>query len=204
MPFHPPKFPTDTHGWQELLTPRISTRELTGTHKYKWVIVGAGLTGLSCAYRLAELHPSEKILLLDARKVGQGASGRNAGFAIAASHFPGGFDRKNMSLYQRVRRINQTGLSLLRTLTKKNNIKCDWDENGFHHLAADKKALGEHAHYRACLEALQIPHTQFYHQMKLPTGLAPIIIAPVSTCLKGRLFNPQPLFMAWLTICPKM
>ncbi len=159
MPFHPPQFPTDTHGWQELLPSRKPTEKLSGSHRYKWVIVGAGLTGLSCAFRLAELHPNDKILLLEARKVGQGASGRNAGFAITASHFPGGFDSKNLSLYERVRRINQTGLDLLRDVVLKNNIECDWDENGFHHSAADSKALAEYTHYRACLDALQIPHT---------------------------------------------
>ncbi len=159
MPFHPPQFPTDSHGWQELLPLRKPTKELSGSHTYKWTIVGAGLTGLACAFRLAELHPNDKILVLDARKVGQGASGRNAGFAIAASHFPGGYDPKEMPLYQRVRRINQTGVNLLRTQVTGFNIKCDWDENGFHHVAADAKALAEHDHYRACLDALQIPHT---------------------------------------------
>lgn len=159
MSFHPPKFPTDTHGWQEFLPSRKPVAKLSGAYRYKWTIVGAGLTGLSCALRLAELHPNDKILLLEARKVGQGASGRNAGFAITASHFPGGFESKNIPLYERVRRINQTGLNLLRDEVLKNNIECDWDENGFHHSAADSKALAEHAHYRACLDALQIPHT---------------------------------------------
>lgn len=159
MPFRPPQFPTDTHGWQEFLPQRDPAVQMSGTHRYKWTIVGAGLTGLSCATRLAELHPDDQILLLDARKVGQGASGRNAGFAITASHFPGGFDSKKTPSYQRVRRINQTGLNLLRTQVYSHNINCDWDENGFHHAAADSHALAEYDHYRSCLDALQIPHT---------------------------------------------
>ena len=60
MPIHSPSFPTDTHGWAELLEPREPTPPLLGKHRYKWAIVGAGFTGLSCAYRLAKLHPNDK------------------------------------------------------------------------------------------------------------------------------------------------
>jgi len=141
------------------LPPRKPTPSLSGTHRYKWTIVGAGFTGLSCAYRLAELHPNDRILLLDARQVGQGASGRNAGFAIAASYFPGKYELDKTPLYQRVLRINNTGLNLLRTLITKHQIDCDWQNSGFHHSAADCEALAQHKFYRDYLEALQIDHT---------------------------------------------
>ncbi|VAW46108.1 hypothetical protein MNBD_GAMMA04-1256, partial [hydrothermal vent metagenome] len=91
--------------------------------------------------------------------VGQGASGRNAGFAISASHFTGGYERKKTPLYQRVLRINNAGLNLLRTFINEHQINCEWDENGFLHTAADKKALSELNPYQKYLETLQISHT---------------------------------------------
>ncbi len=159
MPIQPPSFPTDKHGWAELLPKRIPTQALSGTHRYKWVIIGAGFTGLSCAYRLAELHPNDKILLLDARQVSQGASGRNSGFAVATSHFSGGYELDKTPQYLRTLRINNTGLKLLNTFITKYQINCDWDNSGFHHTAADSKALAEHTFFQKYLEALQIPHT---------------------------------------------
>ncbi|MEX2419665.1 MAG: FAD-dependent oxidoreductase, partial [Acidimicrobiia bacterium] len=44
-------------------------------------IVGAGYTGLWTAYYLAEADPSLRIAVLEAERVGFGASGRNGGWA---------------------------------------------------------------------------------------------------------------------------
>lgn len=54
------------------------------------VVVGAGYTGLWTAYYLAEADPSLKIVVLEARTAGFGASGRNGGWASAL--FPTSLD----------------------------------------------------------------------------------------------------------------
>jgi glycine/D-amino acid oxidase-like deaminating enzyme len=124
-----------------------------------WVVVGAGLTGLACARRLATLHPGQEVLLLEARCVGQGASGRNSGFAVATSQFNGGFDASQMDNYRRVNRINQAGLELLDSLVAEHAIDCQWRRNGFIHTAVDTAAMREHAFFRKYLEALGIEHS---------------------------------------------
>lgn len=48
-------------------------------------IVGAGIAGLSLAYWLKTLAPKLRITVLDAGDIGEGASGRNAGFNTAGS-----------------------------------------------------------------------------------------------------------------------
>lgn len=159
MVLRPHDFSTDKHGWAELLPERAKPVRLSGHHRARWVIVGAGVTGLSCARRLAELHPDQEILLLDARQVGQGASGRNSGFAVGVSQFGGAFDSEQKENYQRVNRINQAGLDLLRTQVSQNAIACEWAESGFHHSAADQLSIAECAHFTGYLEALEIPHT---------------------------------------------
>ena len=152
-------FPTDHHGWAELLPERQSTQPLSGSHRLPWVVVGAGLTGLASARRLGELHPDEEILLLDARLVGQGASGRNSGFAVATSQFPGGVIADQIENYRRVNRINQAGLDLLSAQVAENAIDCQWSEQGIYHTAADRVAIDECNHFRHYLETLEINHT---------------------------------------------
>jgi glycine/D-amino acid oxidase-like deaminating enzyme len=154
-----PNFHTDGHGWAELLTERKPPPSLTGHHRYKYVVVGAGLTGLSCARRLAQLHPDDEILLLDARQVGQGASGRNAGFAVSTSHFLGGYDKSQKDEYARVNRINQAGADMLAAQVKQHTIDCQWSPIGFHHTAADTAALRECAHFKHYLSEMEIAHT---------------------------------------------
>jgi glycine/D-amino acid oxidase-like deaminating enzyme len=152
-------FPTDRHGWAELLPPRQPPPPLQGDHRVPWAVIGAGLTGLACARRLAALFPDSEILLLDARQVGQGASGRNSGFAVAVSHFPGGFVMSERGNYARVNRINQAGLDLLRGWVQEHDISCQWVEGGIHHGAADHWSLAECSHFRRYLDEMHIANT---------------------------------------------
>jgi len=152
-------FKTDNHGWAELLQKREGQLPLRANHRVPWVVVGAGVTGLACARKLAELHPNDEILLLEARLVGQGASGRNSGFAVAVSHFTGGFKQNQIEEYRRVNRINQNGLDLLQAQVDAHDIACQWRASGFHHTAADKRSLRECTEFMRYLEALEITHT---------------------------------------------
>ncbi|NMP32151.1 FAD-binding oxidoreductase [Thalassotalea sp. M1531] len=58
--------------------------ELRGLHEADVVIIGAGFTGLSCAYHLAKEH-GIKALVLEANQTAWGCSGRNAGFVLKSS-----------------------------------------------------------------------------------------------------------------------
>ena len=151
-------FPTDGHGWAELLPPGQSCAALAGSKRVAWTVIGAGLTGLACARRLGQLHPDQEILLLDARCVGQGASGRNSGFVVATSQFNGEFDAGRLENYRRVNRINRAGLDLLNAQVAENGIECQWRREGFIHTAIDQMALREYGLFQRYLEALEIDH----------------------------------------------
>jgi glycine/D-amino acid oxidase-like deaminating enzyme len=151
-------FSTDRHGWAELLPKRQAKPALNSDQRVSWTVVGAGLTGLACARRLAELHPGEEILLLEARCVGQAASGRNSGFVVSTSQFPGAIDVDQMENYRHINRINQAGLELLHFQIAANAIDCQWRRDGFHHTAAGAAALKEYQHFLRYLEVLEVAH----------------------------------------------
>jgi len=151
-------FPTDNHGWAELLPPRQATPALSGEHRVPWTVVGAGVTGLACARRLGELHPGEPVLLLEARVVGAAASGRNSGFVVAASHFPGDAELRGLDNYRRINRINQAGLDLLGRQVEENQIDCQWARKGFYHTAAGDMAVREQENFLRYLERLDAAH----------------------------------------------
>lgn len=142
----------DNKSWLQFLSRRKPNTPFQGKKRCKFVVVGAGFTGLAAAKRLAELHPNDEILLLDAREIGQNASGRNSGFAVAHSHFPGSFDAKLIKGYERIDRLNTQGLDILRTEIINNKIDCDWQESGFYHSAADKSALRSYTEFIDYLE----------------------------------------------------
>jgi len=72
--------------WSELLAPAPSRPALTEKSTADWLVIGAGFAGLSAARRLAELHPTDRIVVLDACRVAEGPSGRNSGFMIDVPH----------------------------------------------------------------------------------------------------------------------
>jgi len=59
-------FDHETRGWVDLIPHRKPQSILNSNLDTKWLVIGAGFTGLSCARRLAELNPNEKIILLEA------------------------------------------------------------------------------------------------------------------------------------------
>ena len=154
-----PIFDNETLGWVDLIPPRQSRPKISSDLEAKWLVIGAGFTGLSCARRLAEINPKDKIILLDARELGQNASGRNSGYAVAHSHFSGAYKESDLEKYQRVDRINQVGLNSLRTLVKDNTINCDWIDSGIYHTAADSSAEIECDHFINYLKKREIKHT---------------------------------------------
>lgn len=148
----------DGHGWSELLPERTPHPPFAGNQTCDFAVIGAGVTGLACARRLAELHPEKSILLIEGRAVGDAASGRNSGYAVGCSHFPGAFENQQQQTYQRVNRINAAGLDILRRQVHDLGIQCQWHEDGIYHTAADQQALQEVEHFADYLARLEIPH----------------------------------------------
>ena len=75
-----------TNGWSGVLAPRQANPSVAGDVVADWLVLGAGYAGLAAARRLAELHPDQSIVLVDAGEAGENASGRNSGFAIDLPH----------------------------------------------------------------------------------------------------------------------
>jgi glycine/D-amino acid oxidase-like deaminating enzyme len=63
--------------WLEESRPAVSAREVD---QVDTAVIGAGITGCACAGALA--HAGKRVRVYDARGIGEGASGRNGGFAL--------------------------------------------------------------------------------------------------------------------------
>jgi glycine/D-amino acid oxidase-like deaminating enzyme len=98
-------------------------------------VLGAGFTGLAAARRLAMLRPDWRVVVLDAQRVGGGASGRNSGFIVDLPHYD---PRRGVDGNGRLLRLGRAGLEHLRGLVHSHAIACDWTERGrFHGAATD-------------------------------------------------------------------
>ena len=82
------RLPRDTGvtGWNAILGPAPSYPEAEGAISADWLVIGGGFAGLSAAKRLVELRGGDRIVLLEATRIGVGPAGRNSGFMIDLPH----------------------------------------------------------------------------------------------------------------------
>lgn len=133
-----------------------------------YLIVGAGLTGLHTAYLLSDI--SSKIVIVDANKIGSGASGRNTG-KITSSHgliydyISKKYGDKISKLYYEA---NEDGLKLIKSIVKKHDIDCNFEEVPNYIFATEEEGLEQiKSEYKAC-QRLKIPYEYLNHIENFP------------------------------------
>lgn len=118
-------------------------------------IVGAGFTGLACAHTLAALRPDWTIAVVDALRVGQAASGRNAGYVMNLGHVQSGW---SLEANRGVTTLSEHGISLLRGWVAEHGIACAWHEGPRYHVAVNGRGRRALAHFREGMTAMGSPY----------------------------------------------
>lgn len=123
----------------ELLPPQ---NPLSGATQADVCIIGAGYTGLSAALHLAE--SGKRVVLLEAARIGWGASGRNGGHVgtgqradqIALEKWYG------KAVAKELWRLGLEAVALVESLVKRHSIACEFG-NGNIHFAAKRAHINE-------------------------------------------------------------
>ncbi|MCP4329923.1 MAG: FAD-binding oxidoreductase [Alphaproteobacteria bacterium] len=147
-----------TNGWSRILARRVPRPPLEREIHADYVVVGAGFAGLAAARRLAENRPQDKIVLIEAQEVGEGASGRNSGFAIDVPHNVGS-SLAELEASERFIRLARAAVSQLGALVEAHAIDCQWTQTGKFHAAVTERGASEVLHpFVKELEALGEPY----------------------------------------------
>lgn len=150
--------PTDDPncGWYDALPPQQSRKTLTRDETADFVVIGAGFAGLAIARRLAEQAPTARILLVDAQRVGQGASGRNSGFVIDLPH-KFALEHPNPEHKQKILRLNRHAITLLQSQVEKHDIHCQWSAAGKYQGAVSQRGMAYLEHFEKLMRDLGEP-----------------------------------------------
>jgi glycine/D-amino acid oxidase-like deaminating enzyme len=118
--------------WLDQLGPRPSRPALSGDREADVCIVGGGFTGLWTAYELKRAEPGLVVVVLEARQVGFGASGRNGGWVLGrisgsadAWRARGGADGPRAMVRAVQQSVEEVG-----AVVAVENIECDWKHGG--------------------------------------------------------------------------
>ncbi len=137
--------------WASVATPLAPFPPLKGEVTADVCVVGAGFTGLSSALHLAEA--GYKVVLLEAQRVGFGASGRNGG-QVGSGQRVEQDDLEKMVGEDKARALwdlGEASKDCVRGLIAKHGIDCDWRDGVLH---AELKPKNLH-HSVAYAEMLQ-------------------------------------------------
>ncbi|GGY02707.1 hypothetical protein GCM10007160_33140 [Litchfieldella qijiaojingensis] len=159
-------------GWYETLPPPPASTPLQGEVKADWVVLGAGLAGLAAARRLAELQPNAAIALVDARRVGFGAAGRNSGFMVDLPHNLNSHSYTgDQSADRKLIQLNRGAIDYMREIVQRHAIECDWREQGKLHGAVEAHGLRALETFAKGLSALGEPYRELdAREMQAVTG----------------------------------
>jgi len=130
--------------WINDLDPRTNIKSLTNDIDCEWLIIGAGITGLSAARKLGEIYPNKSITLVDAQLAGEGASSRNSGYLVDTTLNDGFTSNKDLENYKKKTDIYQLGIETVKKFIKEYQVDCDFNESGKYYGSSkfeDKKIL---------------------------------------------------------------
>lgn len=134
-----------------------------GNLKFDIAIVGAGFSGLSSALHLSEL--GYRVCVLDAHRVGWGASGRNGG-QVGSGQRLEQFELEGLVGAERARQAFDIGVDagyLVRSLIKKHKIKCSYK-------AGIIEAMHRQRYDKETLEHVEMMHEKYdYHSLSFLT-----------------------------------
>ena len=116
--------------WVIDLNSRTKIKTLQSNEDCYWLIVGAGYTGLSAARKLGQLHPNQKIILVDSQLAGEGASSRNSGYLVDTTLNDGFTSNKELENYKKKSNIYKLGIEVVKRFIKEHQVDCDWNECG--------------------------------------------------------------------------
>jgi glycine/D-amino acid oxidase-like deaminating enzyme len=108
------------------------------------LVIGGGWMGLHAARRFAELRPDASVVLVDAGRIGNNASGRCMGFAIDLAHNPRKRDFvEDVKGNREELLVNLEGNAYLRSAVEELGVECDWDPQGKYHSAATDHGVAD-------------------------------------------------------------
>lgn len=117
-------------------------------------IIGGGFTGTSMAYQFSRRYPDKRVVLLEARTLANGASGRNGGLML---NWVNGVTDHSPAMTRRIYDMTHAGIDLIEGIIQRHNLPVSYRRDGTVTAYTNaQRAEAAHAEVEA-LNAIGIP-----------------------------------------------
>ena len=188
--------------WVNDLDKRSNIKILEKNKSCDWLIIGAGYTGLSAARKLSELHPNQKIIIIDAQLAGEGASSRNSGYLVDTTLNDGFTSNKELDNYKKKADIYDLGINAVKKFINEYKVDCDWNECGKYFASSKKEDEKILRNFSVTLSKLGYEHNLLLNNQllkRLGTNFYNIALHTKG----GILLHPGKLVRAMVDVLPK-
>jgi glycine/D-amino acid oxidase-like deaminating enzyme len=125
--------------WIEDVTSPLRFPALDADHRADLVVVGGGYTGLWTAVRAKQRDPARSVVLLESRRLGWAASGRNGGFCDASlTHGEDNGRRRWPEEYDELERLGLANLDAIEKTVHELGMDVDFERTGELSVAVER------------------------------------------------------------------
>ncbi len=143
--------------WAKELIP--SNPALNENIKVDVAIIGGGYTGLSSAYHLKKYNPQLNVIVIEAKHLGQGGSGRHGGMLLTqppAESFEI-YDKDNPALHKQTYEFTSQSLRNIQKLVAESGMNCDLKLDGYCHTIFNEEDISYYQYYVESANKMGIP-----------------------------------------------
>lgn len=120
-------------------------------------IIGGGYTGLSAAYHLMKYNPKLNVVVLEAKQVGSGASGRHGGMILPQPPTESFEIAYEGAIHKQTYELTSRNMKAIKRLCKESGIECDLKLDGFVHTIINEEDIPYYKEYIEEANELGIP-----------------------------------------------
>lgn len=190
MFYHKPYFDKNSSYWAEAqpvvnspLQQDLLSELSSGVDRVDVAIIGGGYTGLSSALHLAKSNPELKIVLFEAREVGNGASGRNGGMVLPMSGSEMLQVAYNLEAHKLIYDITSQSMQKMKAVVDSSGVAADLILNGFVTAIIGDDDLEYYRNYVSQVNSVGMP-LEFWDANKTKEKLG-------TNLFKGAVFDPS-------------